>query len=139
MSKVIDKTNGAATCVSPHETRDLSTVTYAEMVAAAEIFGIQVTIPHTHPFVGRFVICRCSGAGVHAGELVSQRGDCAVLKNSRRIWQWTAVAGVALSGLSQHGLKEGKVDTLLPDLALTGVIETIPCSEAARRSILGAK
>lgn len=90
-----------------------------------------------HPFVGRYVICRCEYAGVHAGTLVSQTGQEVVLKDSRRLWRWTANAGVALSGLSQHGLNasESKVDTLLPEIALTGVIETIPCSEAAARSI----
>lgn len=92
-----------------------------------------------HPFVGKYVICRCYSAGVHAGELVSQNGDQAVLKNSRRLWQWTAKDGVALSGLAVHGLKSGKIDTVLPELALTGVIETIPCSKAAKDSIHGYK
>ena len=88
-----------------------------------------------HPFVGRYVICRCYAAGVHAGELVALVGDQAVLKKSRRLWSWKAKAGVALSGLSQHGLEAGKVDTLVPEIALTGVIETIPCSDAARETI----
>lgn len=88
-----------------------------------------------HPFVGKYVICRCYAAGVHAGYLVSQDGDNAVLRDSRRLWQWTANNGIALSGLSQHGLKSGKLDTLLPEIALTGVCETIPCSEEAMVSI----
>lgn len=92
-----------------------------------------------HPFVGRFVICRCYSAGVHAGILVSQTGDQAVLKDARRLWSWRANAGVALSGLSQHGLASGKVDTCVPEHALTGVIETIPCSAAAAASIINAK
>lgn len=92
-----------------------------------------------HPFVGRFVICRCHSAGVHAGILVSQHGDQAVLKDARRLWSWKDNAGVALSGLSQHGLASGKVDTCVPEHALTGVIETIPCSTAAAASIINAK
>lgn len=92
-----------------------------------------------HPFVGRFVICRCYSAGVHAGILVSQVGDQAVLKDARRLWSWKAKAGVALSGLSQHGLESGKVDTCVPEHALTGVIETIPCSAAAAASIINSK
>jgi len=88
-----------------------------------------------HPFSGRYVICRCYSAGVHAGLLVSQEGDSAILKNSRRLWSWVANDGVALSGLSQHGLKSGKLDTLVPEIALTGVIETIPCSQVAECSI----
>jgi len=30
---------------------------------------------------GKYVICRCNSAGVHAGELVSQEGDVALLKD----------------------------------------------------------
>lgn len=92
-----------------------------------------------HPYVGKYVILRCYGAGVHAGVLVSQTGDCAVLADSRRLWRWKAVSGVALSGLAMSGLEktsDTRVDTLVPHIALTGVIETIPCSEACKASIL---
>ncbi len=88
-----------------------------------------------HPFVGRHVICRCYSAGVHAGILVSQSGDQAVLKDSRRLWSWTAKDGVALSGVAVYGIKAGKIDVMLPEIALTGVIETIPTSEVSRESI----
>lgn len=92
------------------------------------------------PFVGKHVICRCYSAGVHAGELVSQDGDVVVLKSSRRLWQWKAKEGVALSGVAVHGLaKTGhKVDVMLPELMLTGVCETIPTTDTARESINAA-
>ena len=88
-----------------------------------------------HPYVGRYVICRCYAAGVHAGVLVSQTGDEAVLKESRRLWSWKAKAGVALSGVARNGLDSGcKVDSET-EIALMGVIETIPCSADAERTI----
>ena len=88
-----------------------------------------------HPYVGRYVICRCFAAGVHAGVLVSQTGDQAVLKDSRRLWSWKAKAGVALSGVAASGLASGcKIDSMT-EIALTGVIETIPCSADAERTI----
>lgn len=92
------------------------------------------------PFVGKYVICRCYSAGVHAGDLVSQDGDIVVLKNSRRLWQWKAKAGVALSGVAVNGLASSgcKVDAVLPELMLTGVIETIPASDVAKESINAA-
>jgi len=90
-----------------------------------------------HPFTGKFVICQCAQAGVHAGILVSQYGQEAVLLNSRRLLSWTPHEGVALSGLAVYGLKAGKLDTKT-DIALTDVIETIPCSEESRRSIEAA-
>lgn len=90
-------------------------------------------------FVGKYVLCRCYSAGVHCGELVSQKGDVVVLKNSRRLWYWRVKGdGIALSGVAQSGLAPGcKVDVVNPMIRLTGVIETIICSDAARESING--
>ena len=91
-----------------------------------------------HPFVGRYVLCRCYAAGVHTGELVSLHGDQAILRDSRRLWSWKAISGVALSGVAQSGVASGsKLDTVNPEIALTGVIEIIPCSTNAERMIRG--
>jgi hypothetical protein len=115
---------------------NIDSLTYKELKEIAAIFQATNAVPVVaHPFVGKYVICRCYSAGVHAGELISQNGDQVVLKNSRRLWNWIANGGVALSGLAVNGLKSGKIDTVLPELFLTGVIETIPCSEAAEASI----
>lgn len=90
-----------------------------------------------HPFVGKYVICRCYAAGVHAGELESLTGDQAILKNSRRLYSWKSKEkAVALSGVAQFGLAEGcKVDVTNPQIALTGVCEVIPCAQKAEESI----
>jgi hypothetical protein len=89
-----------------------------------------------HPFIGRYVICRCYSAGVHAGVLIALDGDKAILGDSRRLWYWKVRAGIALSGVAQHGITEGsKIDCLNPQIALNGVIEVIPCTDAARSSI----
>ena len=91
----------------------------------------------SHPFIGKYVVCRCQSAGVHAGTLVSCEGQQAVLSGSRRPWFWRAAGGVALSGVAKHGLKsDSKVDEVT-DIALSGVIEVIPCSDVARESIHG--
>jgi hypothetical protein len=118
---------------------NIDNLTIAQAREIAAMFGAtQAPASKPHPFVGRYVILRCYSAGVHAGVLVSQDGDQAVLRDARRLWSWTAKAGVALSGLAMHGLAKGKVDALVPDIALTGVIETIPCSVAARETINAA-
>ncbi len=115
---------------------DINELTIAQAREIAALFGSTAQHPITaHPFVGRYVVLRCQSAGVHAGLLVSQTGDMAVLRNARRLWSWKAKDGVALSGVAIHGLAGGKVDTMVPDIALTGVIETIPCSHAAWESI----
>lgn len=102
----------------------------------------QRSAPQPHPFVGEYCICRASGAGVHAGHLVSatQCGDCyeVLLSNSRRLWSWSANGGVALSGVAVHGLKSGKIDAQLGKIAINGVVEIIPCTALAIDSINAA-
>ena len=106
---------------------------------AAMFAGQPTPAAAPHPFVGRYVICRCSAAGVHAGELVSVSGDTVILRDSRRLWQWQARDGVALSGVAQTGLAGGKIDTSNPEIQLMGVCEIIPCSAMAREDIQNAK
>jgi hypothetical protein len=113
----------------------IDNLTISECREIAHMFGAAQSAPSSHPMVGKYVILRCYSAGVHAGVLVAQTGDRAVLRDSRRLWSWTANDGIALSGLAVHGLKSGKIDTMLPEIALTGVIETIPCSARAEESI----
>lgn len=119
---------------------NINDLTIGQARELAALFGATAQDASVSPFVGRYVIVRCYSAGVHAGELVSQDGDIVILKNSRRLWQWKAKAGVALSGVAVNGLAESgsKVDVELPELMLTGVIETIPASENARESIAAA-
>ena len=115
---------------------NIDNLTYGELKQIAALFGGQQISPSPSPFIGKYVLCRCYSAGVHAGELVSQEGDIAFLKNSRRLWNWKAKNGVALSGLAQNGLASGcKIDVINPEIMLTGVIEIIPTSQEARDSI----
>ena len=91
-----------------------------------------------HPMLGRYVICRFESAGVHAGVLASKNGNEVTLTESRRLWSWAANAGVALSGLAVNGLKSGKVDTLMGEICVLGVIEILPCSAKAEETIRAA-
>ena len=118
---------------------NIDNLTYGELKQIAAIFSAVQPAQQPDPMVGQYVICRCYSAGVHAGVLVSQVGDVVVLKDSRRLWSWTAKDGIALSGVAQNGIKKdkSKVDTLNPLIRLTGVIETIPTSLAAQESING--
>lgn len=122
---------------------DELTIGQIREIAAAfpALFVPSQTPPAVHPMVGKYAICRCYSAGVHAGEVVSVDGDRVILRNSRRLWSWTANTGIALSGVAQHGIyiSKSKVDTINPEIYLTGVIEIIPATEAARESINGSK
>lgn len=96
-----------------------------------------------HPFldhlISRHVIARCSGAGVHAGVLAAahDNGGSVILTNARRLWKWRAKDGVALSGVAMHGIvaSDSIIDTMVPEIALMGVVELIPTTEEARKSI----
>lgn len=92
-----------------------------------------------HPMVGQYVIARCYAAGVHAGVVESVDGENVILNDSRRLWQWKANSGIALSGVAQCGLHNGKLDVVNPRIYLTGVCELIPCSAKSEESIRGAK
>ena len=107
---------------------------------AKELVAMFGATPAAHPFVGKYVICRCNAAGVHAGTLVSVSGDTAILADSRRLWSWSAKSGIALSGVAQAGIEASasRVDVLNPEIWLAGVCEIIPCSEAAKESIQNA-
>ena len=119
---------------------DIDSFTLGQLKQIAAMFGAAKQESKPHPFIGKYVIARCYSAGVHAGEVISVDGESVILKDSRRLWSWKAKDGVALSGVAQNGLKsEGKVDTLNPEIALTGVCELIPCSAKARESIDGFK
>ena len=106
---------------------------------AAMFAGESLAARPAHRFTGKFCIARCYAAGVHAGVVVSADGENVILKDSRRLWSWKAKDGVALSGLAVNGLSSGKVDTLMPELYLTGVCELLPCSDVAKESIYAAK
>ena len=107
------------------------------LISAAQNKPQESGIPH--PFVGKYVIARCYSAGVHAGTVVSVDGETAILSSSRRLWSWRAQDGIALSGVAQHGIKsDSKVDSINPEIYLTGVCELIPCSKKSEQSIENA-
>ena len=85
---------------------------------------------------GKYVVVRTYSAGVHAGELVSQKGKEVTLKNSRRIWYWKGAA--SLSELAMSGVKcpnECKFSVPVTQIVLTEAIEIIDCSKNGEKNI----
>ena len=83
----------------------------------------------------KFII-RCDRAGVFYAEIESRQGDEANLRNARRLWYWDGAA--SLSQLAQEGVKRPrncKFTVTVPNMTVLGVIEVIPCTEDAVRSI----
>lgn len=88
----------------------------------------------------KFVIVRAQGAGVFAGELVSRNGTEVELKNSRRLWYWSGAA--SLSELAVRGTsrpQDCKFPVVVPEQTVTGVLEVLTCTPAARASIESVK
>lgn len=83
-----------------------------------------------------YCIVRCQGAGVFMAQVVERTGTEAKLKDSRRMWYWSGAA--SLSQLAVEGTKkpsECKFPVAMPEQEVTGVLEVIPMTEAAVKSI----
>ena len=88
--------------------------------------------------IGKYVIVRTTGAGVHAGVLSERAGKNVVLTNSRRIWYWKGaftLSAVAIKGIDGSSSKLGAA---LDEIFISDVWEIIPCSKKAQDSITGA-
>jgi len=88
----------------------------------------------------KYCIVRTYSAGVFAAFVKSLEGDKAELIDSRRLWYWDGAA--SLSQLSQEGVSKPencKFPQVMPEQTVLGVIEVIPCSDKAKKSIEGVK
>ena len=85
-----------------------------------------------------YYIVRCKEAGVFFGHVKSRSGGEAELTDVRRIWYWDGAA--TLSQLAMEGVSKPrtcKFSVTVPEMTVLGVIELIPCTEAAVNSIMG--
>lgn len=88
----------------------------------------------------QYYIIRCAQAGVFFAKIAERRGDEADLVDCRRLWYWDGAA--SLSQLATEGVnapKNCKFTVTVPGMTVLGVIEIIPCSERAVKSIKGVR
>ncbi len=86
--------------------------------------------------VGKYCMVRTYSAGVFAGKIVKLKGKEALLKNARRIWNWSGAA--SLSQLATEGTSSPsncRFPCTVAEVLLTEVIEIIPITPAAKKSI----
>lgn len=84
------------------------------------------------------VIIRADRAGVFFGTLKEKNGNEVTMTDVRRIWYWDGAA--SLSQLAVDGTTrptECKFTVTVPEMTVLGVIEIIPCSDKAIKSIEG--
>jgi len=89
-----------------------------------------------------YVIVRTYSAGVFAGYLTerSEDGKRGKVLKARRIFYWDGAA--SLSQLSQEGTaipENCKFPCEVPFVELTEIIEVLPCTEKAKKSIADVK
>ena len=87
-----------------------------------------------------YVMCRTYSAGVFAGYLKQREGKEATLLKARRIWYWDGAA--SLSQLATEGTSDPqkcKFPCEVHEVQLTEVIEIIPITEKAKKSISEVK
>lgn len=86
----------------------------------------------------QWYIIRCDRAGVFFAHIAERRGSEADLTDCRRLWYWDGAA--SLSQLATEGVKNPsacKFTVTVPSMTVLGVIEIIPCTDAAIKSIEG--
>ncbi len=94
--------------------------------------------------IGKKVIIRAKSAGVFFGTVKEVNDTAAgrevVLNNSRRIWRWYGAASI--SQLAMEGTKEPDrcmFTVTVPEHSVIQVIEIIPCTDEAVKSIESVK
>ena len=80
--------------------------------------------------IGKKVIVRTTGAGVHIGTLVAKEGAEVRLENAYRLWRW--VGAFTLSQVAESGVKDGsRVGVVTPEIELTDACEVITITDEA--------
>ena len=88
----------------------------------------------------KYCVVRTYSAGVFAGYVKNRKGKEATLLNARRLWYWDGAA--SLSELAMHGVarpENCKFPCAVEEVQLTEVIEVIPATVKAQKSIEGVK
>lgn len=82
------------------------------------------------------VIIRADRAGVFYGEIKERNGSEVVMTNVRRLWYWAGAASI--SQLAKEGVTcpgNCKFTVTVEEMTILGVIEIIPCTKKAEKSI----
>lgn len=90
--------------------------------------------------IGKYVIIRSIHAGVFTGILAEKEGDEVVLTDCRRIWYWEGAASLsqlAVDGISKSTVKNCRFTKTVDSIGILGVIEIIPTTKKAEKSIRG--
>lgn len=90
--------------------------------------------------INKKVIIRADRAGVFFGTLKEKNGTEVVLTNCRRLWCWDGAASISQLAVDGTTAPRGcKFTMTVEEICILGVIEIIPCTEKAIKSIEGVE
>ena len=87
-----------------------------------------------------YVIVRADRAGVFFGELVKKNDSEVTLNNCRKLFRWDgacAIEQLAIDGVLPSREKDCQFTVTVNDTTIMQVIQIIPCTEKAVKSIKG--
>ena len=90
--------------------------------------------------INKKVLIRADRAGVFFGTLKNKDGSEVILLDCRRIYYWDGACSI--SELAKTGTKKSencKFTVAVDEICVLGVIEIIPCTDEAIKSINGVK
>lgn len=88
----------------------------------------------------QYYIIRADRAGVFFGQIESRNGDEVTMRNVRRIWYWdgaNSISQLAVDGTAKPN--NCKFTVTVEQMTILGVIEIIPCTEKATKSIMAVR
>ena len=88
----------------------------------------------------QYYIIRADRAGVFFGQIESRNGDEVTMKNVRRIWYWdgaNSISQLAVDGTAKPN--RCKFTVTVEQMTILGVIEIIPCTDKATKSIMAVR
>ena len=89
-----------------------------------------------HNFIGRKVIIRGDRSGVFFGTLKAKDGKEVTLANCRRLWYWDGAASISQLAVDGTTAPDNcKFTVTVDEIIITDVIEIIPCTQKAAKSI----
>ena len=114
-----------------------------EKIVEKKLFGMdEKKIEAKNPTCGKTYIIRAKSAGVFVGTLIKiincGETDTVTLDDCRRIWYWdgaSSISQIAINGVSKPS--NCKFSVLTQGHEVLGVIEKIPMTETAKKSVYG--
>lgn len=111
---------------------DIENLTLKQIKEISNLINQKKSDNFGNELIGKYVVVRTRDSGVHIGTIIERNGIESLLKDSRRIWNWSGA--FTLSEVSQNGVnKSSKLSKKIPLILLTQSIEIIPVSEKAQK------